>query len=102
MTDPFIIAPTKVSAWERVQEFIKVTARPLAIISTSFGASATCVIIGLHLRGTASEAAIYIAAILGGVATLYGAKSWENSQAGKHAATVEVAKATGTVQEKTE
>lgn len=79
---------------ERLQVFIAETARPLAIISTSWGATGAMLIVATKLDGDAAAAAIFIGACVGGVATLYGAKAWEQSQAGKHAATVEVAKVT--------
>lgn len=67
-------------------------ARPFAIISSSASASVAVVIIAFRVT-TFDGAAVFIAAVHAGLATLYGAKAWENTKAGKHAADVEIAKA---------
>ena len=76
-----------------IKDFIGDVARPFAIISTSLGASVATVIVALKIGPDASAAAIFIGAVFTGVVGLFTAKAWENSQAGKHSATVEVAKA---------
>lgn len=81
---------------ERVATFLGDVARPIGIITTSVGASIGTVIIAVKINPDAAAAAIFIGAVFAGVGALFGAKAWENSQAGKHSATVEVAKATTT------
>lgn len=70
-------------------------ARPFAIYITAAAGALATVIVATKLEGDAAAAAIFIGAVNAGVAALYGAKAWEKSQEGKHAASVEVAKATG-------
>lgn len=81
---------------ERIKALIGDLARPFAIIGTTIGFNVALIRIAEKLGPDASAAAIFIGAAGGILATLYGAKSWEQAQVGKHAATVEVAKATST------
>ena len=80
---------------DRTSHFIGETARPVAIISTSIAASVATVIIARQVEN-GNDGAIFIGAVLAGVATLYVGKAWEKVKAGSHARDVEVAQATGT------
>lgn len=96
MTDSGVQNPCPPSAIGEVKVLIADLARPFAIYATSFSVSWATIDIGHSVAkraGSFAEAAIYVTAIFAGVAALYGAKAWEKSQEGKHAATVEVAKA---------
>lgn len=93
MTDPFIMPAGN----DPATSWLGKNARPLSILLPSAGAAIATVLIAAKVS-TFGEGAIFIAAVFTGVAALYTAKSWENSQAGKHAASVEVAKAAGPVQ----
>lgn len=79
---------------ERLQVFIAETARPLAILGTTAGVNTASVIVAIKVSGDAAAAAIFVGALFTGLSALYAAKAWEQSQAGKHAATIEVAKVT--------
>lgn len=93
-TAPPDVAPTAPrGASDKVKSFIGDLARPFAIYATSGAASAAVVI--LAQKVASPEAAIFIGAVFVGLGSLYGAKAWENAQGGKHAAQIEVAKATG-------
>lgn len=78
---------------ERIKALIGDLARPLAILMGAYGAMRATIIIAHKVTGF-SEAALYIAAVWAGVGVLYGAKSWEVAQGGKHTANVEIAKVT--------
>ena len=84
------------SPWQQVEATIGNLARPFAIYAVAF-ASAKAIVILARLVGTLAEAAIYIGAVLGGLAAIYGVKSWENAKATKHTAEIEKAKAAGPV-----
>lgn len=96
MTDTPIQPPTQppVSRLEMLKGFIGDLARPFAVYAIAFATARAIVIISRKV-GTLSEGAIYITAVLAGLAALYGAKAWENAKAGKQAAEVEIAKVTG-------
>ncbi|MBO9710557.1 MAG: hypothetical protein J7521_20340 [Caulobacter sp.] len=79
---------------ERLQVFLAETARPLAIIGSTIGANTATVIVAFSVSGDAAAAAIFVGAVYTGLSALYAAKAWEQSQAGKHAASIEVAKVT--------
>jgi hypothetical protein len=79
------------SGADAVKTFIGDLARPFAIIVTSGAAAAATIILANKVSSDA--AAIFIGAVLSGVAVLYGAKSWEAAQTAKQSANVEVAKA---------
>lgn len=83
---------------EQVKAFIGDLARPFAIISTSLAGSIATVIVATKIGPDASAAAIFIGAVYAGVGTLFGAKAWEVAQAGKHSASVEIAKTTTTTE----
>lgn len=77
---------------DQVKSFVGDLARPFAIIWTSGAAGIAIVELakpGINLI----EAAVYITAVLAGVAALYGAKAWENARAGKQSAEVAIAQA---------
>lgn len=78
----------------KIERFVGELARPFAIIATAVGVNVATVIIALKIGPEAGAAAIFIGAVHTGFAAIFSAKSWENSQAGKHTATVEIAKAT--------
>lgn len=79
--------------WELFKVVVGDLARPVGILITSIGAAIATVVVALKIGPDAAAAAIFIGAVYTGLAALWAAKSWENSQSGKHAATVEVAKA---------
>lgn len=81
---------------DRLKVFIGDLARPFAIISTSFAASWATIVVAYRVEN-GNDAAILMGAVFLGVATLYGAKSWEMAKASKHAAEVDIAKTTGEV-----
>lgn len=81
--------------WELFKTVVGDLARPVGLLITSIGAALATVIVALKIGPDAAAAAIFIGAVYTGLAALWAAKSWENSQSGKHAATVEVAKAAG-------
>lgn len=68
-------------------------ARPFAIYVSSLAAAIATVTIAFRVT-TFGEGALFIGAVFTGVGALYTAKAWERSQEGKHAASVEIAKAT--------
>lgn len=97
MTDTPVQPPTfpPVSRLEVIKSFIGDLARPFAIYAVAFATARAIVIIAKKV-GTLAEGAIYITAVLAGLAAIYGAKAWENAKAGKQAAEVEIAKANAT------
>lgn len=98
MTDAGAPIPYPPSNWDQAKVFLADVARPFAIVATSSAVSIATVDIGHAVAkraGSFAEAAIYVTAIFAGLAALYGAKAWEKSQEGKHAATVAVAQAAG-------
>ena len=78
---------------DEIKAFIADVSRPYAIISLSSATAVAEIIIALRVDGF-EGAALFLGAAMTGVAGLYGAKSWENRGTAKHAADVEVAKAT--------
>lgn len=78
---------------ESIKVFIRDVSRPIGLLITAIGVNASTVIVAMKLGPDAAAAAIFIGAAHSGLAALWAAKSWENSQSGKHAATVEIAKA---------
>jgi hypothetical protein len=82
------------SRLEGIKAFVGDLARPFAIIGTTVGVNTALVMVASKLGPDASAAAIFIGAAFAGLTTLYGAKAWEAVQAGKHTASVEIAKTT--------
>ena len=98
MTDTPLAPPSypPPSRLDLVKSFIGDLARPFAIISTSAAASVSSVIVATKVE-SGEGGALLMAAIFGGVGSLYIGKAWEVTKAGKHTADVEIAKAqTGT------
>ena len=93
--DPSYPRPSRL---DQVKGFIGDLARPWAIIATSTAASIAAVIAVIKAGSDPAALAILIGAIFTGVGALYTAKSWEQAQAAKQAANVEVAKAATPVQ----
>lgn len=85
--------------WELFKTVVGDLSRPVGLLIMSVGATAATVIGARKIGPDAAAAAIFIGAVYTGLAALWVAKSWENSQSGKHAASVEVAKAAGPVQQ---
>lgn len=86
----------EVTGWpETLAEFIGKVARPVAIIVTSVAAAWATIEIAMRVEN-GNDGAIFIGAVLTGVAVLYGAKAWEQVQASGHGRDVKVANATGT------
>lgn len=88
MTDQPIQPPA--SRLERWTATLGNLARPFAIYVTS-AAAAWAIVLGAQKITTGEGGALYIAAVLAGLAGLYWGKSWE--QAKTSAAEVEIAKA---------
>ena len=88
--------PSPPNRLEQIKALIGDLARPFAIIITSGGATAATVIIALKNDDGFAAAAIFIGAVMAGVATLAGAKAYENVQKAKADATVQVAQAQAT------
>ncbi len=78
---------------ETVKSFIADLARPFAIYVSSAGAGIATVVIAFKVTSFA-EAALFMGAVFTGLGALFAARSWENSQTEKHAASVEIAKTT--------
>lgn len=93
--DPSYPRPSRL---DQVKGFIGDLARPWAIICTSTAASVATVIALVKAGPDPAALAILMGAVFTGVVGLYTAKSWEQAQAAKQAANVEVAKAAGPVQ----
>lgn len=76
----------------RVSEFIGNIARPFAIISTSFAASVSCIIVAVKAEN-GNDGATAMWAIGALVAGVYGFKAWEQRGAAKSDAEVKIAEA---------
>lgn len=88
------------NALDTIGAFLGETARPIGFLATAWAGAIATIIVATKLTGDAASAAIFIGAVNAGTAALYTAKAWENSQSGKHTATVEVAKAASTTETK--
>jgi hypothetical protein len=94
-TDTPVNAPfPRPTVMEQIKGFVGDLARPIAIIGTTYGFNVALIKAADKIGPDATAAAIFITAAGGILATLYGAKAWEVIQGGKHAANVEIAKAT--------
>lgn len=80
-----------------VSSFLGDTARPLAIIFTSFGASIASVIVALKVRD-GNDGAIFMAAVFAGVGAIYIGKAVEAFKNRRADAEVEIAKVNAGVQ----
>lgn len=94
MTDTPVNPPS--TPGERVKAAIGDLARPFAIYVTSAAAAVATVKIAWTIADKSADfsaAAIFITAVFGGLAGLYGFKAWENKEAAKATAGVKVAQA---------
>jgi hypothetical protein len=83
------------SRLDQMKGFIADLARPFAIISTAFASSWAIVVIAYRVE-TGEGGAIFIAAVLTGLAGLYGFKALENTRVAGHQADVEKARVNAT------
>lgn len=89
VTDTPVALPT--TKLDASKAFLGDLARPYVLLIISSAAAASTVMVASKVDGP--EAALFITAVLGGVAALYGAKAMENAATAKQTATVAVAQA---------